>query len=321
MSSLYLAFWNLENLFDVDGSPRRPSWLQRRLAGELDGWNDGLLAGKIANLARVIGMMNDGNGPDLIGVCEVENSYVLELLVDALAPLNRDYGVVFEEGQDQRGIDTALLFDRDRVQFERHFSHFIMRRNATRDILQGNFKTREGNHDLVLIANHWPSRSGGALASAPYRMLAGETLAYFHQRILEEKGRNVAIVAMGDFNDEPFDRSVTDYALAYRDRAKVLNARNPVFLNLAWEELGRRRGSYYYSSFTNMLDQIWVSRGMVLADASLKPDASGARIEDFDIMRRDGPYPGPIRYGRPSRTLDPDGFSDHFPVSVRVAIA
>jgi hypothetical protein len=38
MPSYYVAFWNVENLFDVDGSPRPPEWLQSALARELAGW-------------------------------------------------------------------------------------------------------------------------------------------------------------------------------------------------------------------------------------------------------------------------------------------
>ena len=38
MPSYYIAFWNVENLFDVDGSPDRPKWLQKALARELAGW-------------------------------------------------------------------------------------------------------------------------------------------------------------------------------------------------------------------------------------------------------------------------------------------
>src|SRR3712207_7502462 len=34
----------------------------------------------------------------------------------------------------------------------------------------------------------WPSRSGGQFESAGYRAIAGETLAYFHQRALEVHG-------------------------------------------------------------------------------------------------------------------------------------
>jgi hypothetical protein len=54
MPSYYVAFWNLENLFDVDGSPQRPEWLQRALARELAGWNAEVLDLKISQLARIL---------------------------------------------------------------------------------------------------------------------------------------------------------------------------------------------------------------------------------------------------------------------------
>jgi len=40
-----------------------------------------------------------------------------------------------------------------------------------------------------LIGNHWPSRGGGQYESEPYRIIAGETLSCFHQRILEENNK------------------------------------------------------------------------------------------------------------------------------------
>jgi hypothetical protein len=58
----------------------------------------------------------------------------------------------------------------------------------------------------------------------PYRILAAETLAYWHERIMDIKGAD-----MGDFNDEPFSRSLTEYALSTTQAAKLLNARSPRF--------------------------------------------------------------------------------------------
>ena len=72
MPGCYVAFWNVENLFDVDGSPERPEWLQRALARELAGWNAEVLELKIEQLARTIRQMNGGAGPDVLGVCEIE---------------------------------------------------------------------------------------------------------------------------------------------------------------------------------------------------------------------------------------------------------
>ena len=48
-----------------------------------------------------------------------------------------------------------------------------MKRQATRDILQVNFMTKAEEKRLVLIGNHWPSRSGGQYESEPYRIVAG----------------------------------------------------------------------------------------------------------------------------------------------------
>ena len=112
MPSYYVAFWNVENLFDVDGSPLRPEWLQRALARELAGWNAEVLDLKIGQLARIIRQMNGGAGPDVLGVCEVENEHVLRLLIDALALTTRDYDVAHADTSDERGIDVAFLFDR-----------------------------------------------------------------------------------------------------------------------------------------------------------------------------------------------------------------
>ncbi|MFP3701632.1 endonuclease, partial [Burkholderia sp. SIMBA_013] len=74
------------------------------------------------------------------------------------------------------------------------FSHFVMRRTGTRDITQCTFITK-GGRQLIALSNHWPSRSGGAVESAGFRMTAGETLGYWHQRIREEKGNDIAVVA------------------------------------------------------------------------------------------------------------------------------
>ena len=72
----FIAWWNVENLFDVYDSPHRPAWLQRALNSELRGWDENILNSKLDQLCKVIVAMNDGAGPDLLGVCEVENEAV-----------------------------------------------------------------------------------------------------------------------------------------------------------------------------------------------------------------------------------------------------
>lgn len=316
MIEYYLAWWNLENLFDTVDSPTRPAWLQQKLAHELRGWDEAVLARKISQLASIISQMNQGRGPDILGVCEVENQAVFERLRDALAPLGRNYALAHHDTSDQRGIDIAFMFDDDLFAFEQQFDYVVLKRNATRDLFQVNLRIRASGQALVLVGNHWPARLGGQYESEPYRIIAAETLSYWQERIKEYLGNDVAIVVMGDFNDEPFNRSMTDYALSTQSHAKVLRSRSPRLFNLMWPLMGQALGSHFFDNFPGMLDQFLVSKGLLLQSAPLKARRDSARIERFAEMRT-GSYEVPRRFSRPSSSsFDQDGYSDHFPISM-----
>lgn len=317
----YLAWWNLENLFDVRTAPGRPDWLQKKLDRELVGWNASVLDAKLEQLARVIVRLNQGRGPDLLGVCEVENRRVLEKLLSRLNVPGRDYAIVHSDTDDQRGIDVAFIFDAQRFRKPRKshvFNHVVLKRNATRDIVQVNFRTRgSDSRDLVVIGNHWPSKLGSPLGSEPYRMMAAETLSYWLERIPAKFGREVPIVVMGDFNDEPFNRSITDYALALKDSSKVRSkrARRPLLFNLMWEMQEDGIGTHYYDDWA-MLDQVMVNRALLRNEAGLGlvPDSCGI-FRESRLLKRGKPR----RFGRPAKKLDTGGFSDHLPIYLRLA--
>jgi hypothetical protein len=315
MKSYYVGWWNLENLFDVFDSPQRPEWLQKELKKELEGWNQTVLNRKIEQLSQIIRQMNQGQGPDLLGVCEIENQTVMELLADSLEPLGRNYAVAHHDTSDLRGIDIGFIYDSDKFSKEAQFFHVVLKRQATRDLFQVNFKTASGR-DLILVGNHWPSRSGGQLESEPYRIVAAETLSYWISRILEEKGDEVSVIVLGDFNDEPFNRSVTDYALATNSRTKVLNSKIPRLYNLMWPFLGQGLGTLYYSNFPNVLDQFMVTKSLLRQNAPWEIPTNSVKIERFPEMMARGDYPAPIRFGRPSQGLNENGFSDHYPISL-----
>ena len=234
--------------------------------------------------------MNASRGPDLLGACEVENRYVLDLLVSALGTLNRNYAVAHKDMSDGRGIDVAFIYDADLFTAESQFSHFIVKRSATRDLY----------------------------ASEPYRIIAAETLAYFHERIRQvQNDKNVAVLAMGDFNDEPFSRSLVGYALSDRIRTKVTLARSAKFLNLMWQILGQGIGTHYYNNIPNVLDQFLVSKGLVTGNSNLRAIIDSVEVVRLPEMVKSSPYPAPIRFGRKS-SLNLNGFSDHYPIAVQL---
>ena len=94
--------FNLESLFDVVDDPEK---------------DDDVLTSteyhrKLEKLALAI---HDGLGePAFVGVQEAENAIVLNHLL-AREEIEADYGVVWVDGPDTRGIDVALLYRHDQV--------------------------------------------------------------------------------------------------------------------------------------------------------------------------------------------------------------
>jgi predicted extracellular nuclease len=328
MNDYNFMWWNVENLFDKVNSPNRTEKLERTLKDELKGWTQEILDLKINQLSKIISKVNHNQGPDILGLCEIENHNVLELLAKIIRQQlpSRNYKIVHADTQDKRGIDVAFIYDKNKFEVEKDaksgedlvFSHFVMKREATRDILQVNFKTKAGGKRFVLIGNHWPSRSGGQYESEPYRIVAGETLGYFHQRILDvnEKNddRDTAILAMGDFNDEPFSRSITDYALSTGSVLKVKLAENPRFYNIMWNLMTNSVGTFYFNNTPNLLDQFMISKGIV-TKKNFQIKNNSIEIIRFPEMVQ-GKYEIPLKFGRPSEKLNNKGFSDHFPIAV-----
>ena len=77
MADIRVACWNLQNLFDTTAS---------NIAADLEftpeqGWTAEALDKKLTNLATVIKAMHGGQGPDLLGIVEVETKELLEQLI------------------------------------------------------------------------------------------------------------------------------------------------------------------------------------------------------------------------------------------------
>ena len=320
----FVAWWNVENLFDSVKSPRRSEKLTRSLGKSLKGWTTTLRDRKVRQLLDVIESLNGGKGPDLFGLCEVENEFVVRQLVDGLNSRlpHRRYDVVHADMSDKRGIDIAFIYETTKLEVPpgQVFQHSVMRRTATRDIVQVNFLTKPGGRRWAVFGNHWPSRSGGQFESDGYRQIAGETLAYFHERSREVHGDDLPVLAMGDFNDEPFNLSLRRYALAVRKKQQVLSGRIPRLWNLMWPLMGDAEGTFYYNNQANLLDQFLANENIIEQGAPIEIDANSVTIESSFPGFSDptAPYPQPIRFGGMGKDVDVNGFSDHYPISVVV---
>lgn len=313
-----IAFWNLENLFERENDPNRPPELQNRLAGELQGWTAARRDQKIQNLASIIIQMFNGQGPDLLGVCEVENEKIVKRLASKINISGRNYDVAAHECKDTRGIDVSFIYDQNTLQVANPSHQVVIKRTATRDLFWCTFTVTATNREFVAIANHWPSRSAGQYESEPFRMLTGETLSFVASGLLADHP-NLPILAMGDFNDEPFNRSMQEYFLGTRDPGRVKGSPLARFLNLMWPLMqGDDPGTYLFSSTWNMLDQFLVSKEFIKNSSKVKVvDGSTAMFKPPELS---GPAGAAKKYGRPSKpsSFDQTGFSDHYPIVMKV---
>ena len=340
-----IAFWNLQNLFDTALS---------EIAADFEytpdeGWNDAACNAKIAHLAEVIDLMHGSNGPDLLGICEAENLPVLQRLVDACS--RDDYAIAHVESPDIRGIDTSLIYSRDVFELiGEPVGHNVHLRYPTRDIFQVHFRIKATDAELIVLVNHWPSRSRGEYLTEPYRIAVANSCGRLADKILKypkieyldledseatmdllNARWNKNILLMGDFNDEPFDRSILDELQAsngedkLEEKVKKSRGRNATpspesylelqayFFNCMWKFLGRPdEGTHYYSGSTNtmnLLDQFIISRGLYYGLQGLRLDQATVEIFRPEVMASSAKK-RPVKFDKKTKK----GYSDHFPV-------
>ena len=192
---------------------------------------------KIHNMSKVlseIGTSKVDNSPVVIGIAEIENRSVLEDLV--LSPHLRDknYGIIHFDSPDKRGIDVALLYQKEWFSPIKNFAKELRlfsengNRIYTRDqlVVSGLLDGEE----MFFIINHWPSRRGGESKSKSKRIAA----ARLNRTIIDSiQGVNpyAKIITMGDFNDNPNDESVKDVLEVSRSSAslKINEMYNPMY--------------------------------------------------------------------------------------------
>lgn len=308
--SFYVANWNVENLFDVEDDPLKND--SEFLPESDKQWTEDRLEKKLNNLTRVINYMNNGCGPDILGVEEIENINVLKFLAYKIK--DHDYIIAHRESPDERGIDAALIYDRskfDIVKIDTLRVNLPTNYN-TRFILQVTLKHKASGENVNFFVNHWPSRRGGEEKSEKNRFAAAEVLKA-RVDLLKKNGSN-NIIIMGDFNDEPGNLSLTNVLSAVKFDCGD-NQKN-FLLNASYKKFERGEGSYNYKSDWNMLDQIIISSELQDGKEIEYVCDSFEVIEPPFAIAKEG-----SRKGAMTPTYSGDkyigGYSDHFPVGAK----
>ncbi|MGG7604617.1 endonuclease/exonuclease/phosphatase family protein [Massilia sp. BKSP1R2A-1] len=212
---------------------------------------------------------------DIIGLCELSKNDVATITKQAAR-----VGYSVESGIVKAGranFDTCIVYNSKKLKLIGQQKEVLEEFNRTTKVGQLFIFEIDGDvRPLYVFASHWPSRLYLDEYN-PNRLMLGKTLRSSVNQILtstQDAHKNSLIVLMGDFNDEPFDVSLTDGLASTRDRHLVKT--NPSLLyNPFWRKLGGKDdyshgstvdtkcGSYFYSggfySKWHTFDQIIVS--------------------------------------------------------------
>jgi predicted extracellular nuclease len=311
---LRVGFYNLENLFNTvnDTMVRDGEFTPTGMKN----WNEYRYNQKSNQMAQAIFAMGGWEFPAIVGLCELENKGVIEDLIQRDVIKKAEYQIVHYESIDRRGIDVALIYRPSK--FEVLFSKpYRIKLDGDSD-----FRTRDvlyvkgvalSKDTLHLFVNHWPSRYGGQLESEPKRMAAAQTVRSVVDSIYKTQPR-AHIIIMGDLNDHPENKSISDVLQAgtYGEEERDL-------VNLMTGEMNYV-GSHRYRGEWSFLDHIIVSPSL-LDQSGLDVIGSRAWVTDSPLLLTDdNRYPGKIpfrTYGGPTFL---GGFSDHLPVFIDLGL-
>lgn len=292
--SLRVGFWNVENLFDLEDDPTTRD--EEFALGGRKNVTQEIYDLKLKNCSYVLADLN----ADVLGLCEVENYFVLNELNRAYG--NRDYKIIHYDSPDSRGIDNSLLYDANvfNVIETKPIENNLPSGKPTRDILY--VKGEYAGHILHIYVNHWPSNYGGKEQAIPKRRATARLLVNEVGKILS-KDPEAEIILLGDFNEGPKDNNVLSL-----ESANMINLMKPM--------MGKAKiGTYVYRGEDLLLDQVIVSNGLRDNKGLI---AGKAQILDKPFYRQqEGDYAHyPFRFWAGNRLLG--GYSDHLAVYVDI---
>ncbi len=311
-----LVFYNVENLFDYfdDSTTIDEEFLPR--GGRY--WGKTRYQTKQNMIAKTLIATGGWEPPALIGLCEIENRYVLESLTRFTQLKAIGYEIVHKDSRDRRGIDVAALYRPDKfrlIDFEHYTLNFPFDPDSrTRDILHviGEMPNKDTLHYFV---NHWPSKFGGAFETEPKRIFAAEFLRHKVDSLLEINP-DARIVLTGDFNDEPEEESMTE-GLGTTENAEELQKTD--LFNLMFD-IRYVTGTHSFENKWSIIDQFIVTGNMFERDASTRVNTRSAQIFDMSWLIMEGAtgarrpfrtYQGPKYVG---------GYSDHLPILLDLSL-
>ena len=350
---LEIAFYNVENLFDVKHDVGKNDWefLPKDYPGKKEAcqlikseyfrerclnsnWTKEKLNLKLSQIKDLFTREKE-HLPEILGLCEIENKNVLRKLAKVLG--YKRY--IVTEGLDKRGIDVAILFNpSSKLKFVKSKEHLIEGNHfismPSRSILEVEFDVGKGQK-LITYINHWPSQRNPSQT----RLIASRNL----KKLILKKIKihpEARVIAMGDFNTiakdfpRPIRGVLTETVEPSMAGESLLVDIHKVFLRSGPKSLKNliSRGTYFYvkNMEWNQLDRFLISSNFFSEDGlavdvdsytvyAPRFSTKSYKYDDPDFWTYGSVISGvPKKYNFETMDSEEAGYSDHFPIFVKV---
>lgn len=312
-----IVFWNVENLYDpYDDTTKLDD--EFTSCGDKH-WTWSKFNLKLNHVAKTLMAIGEWTAPAVVGLCEVENRYVLNKLIYETPLKPWKYKFIHHESPDLRGVDVALMY-RPAV-----FKVLTSRSVSIRFPLDTLAQTREilmvtgilfGRDTLTLFVNHWPSRRGGYLGSQSRRNWVASVLRGLIDSV-QYSHPAANILVMGDFNDEPENESLK---LILKVHTEMIPFHTDTLYNLMGiRNRIRKEGTLKYRDQWSTFDQFVVSGALINGSSGLQSGDQNVRIfRSSFLLEEDNAYFGEKLNRTYTGPRYHAGFSDHLPIQLKI---
>lgn len=302
LDTLVVMSYNVENFFHCEDDPEKDDE-EFTPEGKYH-WNYSLMEDKAQKIKKVI-LAGTGthNGPSIIGLCEIEGEKAVDYLIKTSGLNQLGYKGLIYPTPDKRGIAVALIYDSYRVKIidSKPINVSIPEQNFyTRDILYAKIKYKNTKEDYHIFVNHWPSKRGGGESDSKREHVAKQ-LRHFCDS-LKSVDPDAKMIMIGDFNDTADAAAITDVLGAKSEGTPYINLSNDT-----------KASSYKYRGKWGTIDHVIVSESLC------KNGRPVYKVCDLDfITEEDDRYGGTIPFRAYHGPTYHKGYSDHYPVMVKI---
>ncbi|WP_419032537.1 hypothetical protein [Dysgonomonas gadei] len=318
-----IMFYNVENMYDIKDNPETNDD-DLTPSGQLH-WTSYRYWKKLNDISTVISSVGDDRYPPaLVGICEVENDSVLFDLTRRAGLRKHKYEYIITNSKDNRGSNTALLYQRDQIKIisKRSYTPTLESdpSKTTRDILHVTGKVIN-DEILDIFVCHFPSRREGIKRTRPDRIRCAELLRLKADSLFRIR-KKANIIIMGDFNDYPNDISLSESLGAHSIKSPVTDKN---LYNMFYHRLGEKNaGSYKYKGKWNFIDQFIISGNLLKPSCKISIKDKDAHVYSASFLLHDDNTKSGGGGQKPLRTYSgfkyPGGYSDHLPIYMDLII-